>query len=179
MENDTLDTHANLLLFHLLVSKIIHRATTRLVCIPDVHPLAPKVWKAATWYIKRHRTSLHEIIHAYDLKPSQMEKIEAVVLGPKWQPAYKTRIASNKEQAMEEVETDKVDAMVFTDRSCKDGHVEADAVLYREGTKKQIVKLYMGTEDEHTVFEAEIAAAAIGAKLLDAERGTRFTIALV
>ena len=36
----------------------------------------------------------------------------------------------------------------------------------------------MGTKDEHTVFEAERAAAAIGAKLLDAERGTRFTIAL-
>ena len=36
----------------------------------------------------------------------------------------------------------------------------------------------MGTEDEHTVFEAELAAAAIGAKLLNVELGTRFTIAL-
>ena len=36
----------------------------------------------------------------------------------------------------------------------------------------------MGTEDEHTVFEAELAAAAIGAKLLNAKIGTRFTIAL-
>ena len=38
--------------------------------------------------------------------------------------------------------------------------------------------LYMGTEDEHTVFEAELAAAAIGAKLLNVELGTRFTIVL-
>ena len=36
----------------------------------------------------------------------------------------------------------------------------------------------MDTEDEHTMFETELAAAAIGAKLLNAERGTRFTIAL-
>ena len=36
----------------------------------------------------------------------------------------------------------------------------------------------MGTEDEHTIFEAELAAAAIGAKLLNAERGMRVTIAL-
>ena len=142
-ENDTLDAHANLLQFHLLVSKIIHRAATRLVCIPDMHHLAPQVWKAATWYVKKHCTPLHEIIHTYDLKPSQMEKIEAVVLGPKWLPAYKTHIASNKEQAMEEVETNEVDAMVFTDGSCKDGHVGAAAVLYRGGTKKQVVKLHI------------------------------------
>ena len=178
MANNTLDAHANLLLFHLLISRIICRATTRLACIPDVHPLASKVWKAATWYIKRHRTPLHEIIHMYDLKPSQMEKIEAVVLGLKWQPAYRTHVASNKEQAIEEVETDEVDEKVFTDGSCRDGDVGAAAVLYRGGTEKQVVKLYMGTEDEHTMFEAKLAAATIGAKLLNAERGTRFTIVL-
>ena len=41
--NDTLDAHANLLPFHLLISRLIHRATTRLTCIPDIHSLAPKV----------------------------------------------------------------------------------------------------------------------------------------
>ena len=176
--NDTLDAHANLLPFHLLISKIIHRGATRLACMPDVHPLAPKVWKAATWYIKRHCTPLHEIIHVYDLKPSQMEKIQAVVLGPKWQPAYRTHIASNKEQAIEEVETNEADAKVFTDGSCRDSHVGAATVLYRGGTEKWVVKLYMGTEDEHTVFKAELAAAAIGAKLLNAERDMRSTIVL-
>ena len=43
MANDTLDTHANLLPFHILISRLIHRAATRLTCIPDIHPLAPKV----------------------------------------------------------------------------------------------------------------------------------------
>ena len=37
--NDTLDMHVNLLPFHLLVSKIVHRAATRLACLPDNHPL--------------------------------------------------------------------------------------------------------------------------------------------
>ena len=107
-----------------------------------------------------------------------MEKIDAVILGPKWQPTYTTCIASNKEQAINEVEIDGVDVKVFTDSSCRDGHVGAAAVLYRGRTEKQVVKLYMGTEDEHTIFEAELAAAAIGAKLLNVELGTRFTIVL-
>ena len=70
MANDISDAHANLLSFYLLISKLIHRAATRLACILDMHPLAPKVQKAATWYIKRHCTPLHDITHAYDLKPS-------------------------------------------------------------------------------------------------------------
>ena len=107
-----------------------------------------------------------------------MEKIDAIVLGPKWQPACTTCIASNKEQAINEAETNGADVKVFTDGSCRDGHVGAAAVLYRGGTEKQVVKLYMGTTDEHTIFEAELAVAAIGAKLLNVELGIRFTIAL-
>ena len=64
------------------------------------------------------------------------------------------------------------------DGSCVDGHIRVAVVLHRGGTEKQVVKLYMGTEDEHTIFEAKLAVAAIGAKLLNAERGTRFTIVL-
>jgi len=32
-----------------------------------------------------------------------------------------------------------------------------------------VVRKYMGTEDEHTVFEAELLGAAVGAKLLKTE----------
>ena len=36
----------------------------------------------------------------------------------------------------------------------------------------------MGTEDEHTIFEAELSATSIGDNLLNVEIGTRFTIVL-
>ena len=62
-----------------------------------------------------------------------MEKIDAVVLGPKWQPAYTTCIASNKEQAINEVDTNDADVKVFTDGLCRNGHVGAALVLYRGG----------------------------------------------
>ena len=51
-----------------------------------------------------------------------------------------------------------------------DGHIGATAVLYRGGAEKQVLKLYMGTEDVLTIFEAKLAVAAIKAKPLNVER---------
>jgi hypothetical protein len=39
-------------------------------------------------------------------------------------------------------------------------------------------RLYLGTDNEHTVFEAELAGAALGAKMLREESGTSYVIAL-
>jgi hypothetical protein len=61
--SDTLDAHANLLPFQLLVDKVVHRAAVWLACLPDKHPLDARVSTAATQYVKKHRTPLHEIMH--------------------------------------------------------------------------------------------------------------------
>ena len=72
--NDMLDAHANLLPFHLLISKIIHRAATCLTCLPDSHPLSKHVLKPSKRFVKKHWTPLHKITNAYNLKPREMEK---------------------------------------------------------------------------------------------------------
>jgi ribonuclease HI len=176
--NDTLDAHANLLPFPLLVSKMVHRAVVRLAFLLDSHPLAAKVKRAAKRYVKRHRSPLHEIMHAYCLNPERMEKIQTVMFGPKWHPAFSTRIPINKEQAVEEIETEGTQVVVYSDGSCIDGGVGAAAVLYKNGKEQRSARLYLGPESEHTVFEAELAGAAMGAKMLNVERRTRYTIAL-
>jgi ribonuclease HI len=176
--NDMLDAHANLLPFPLLVSKLVHRAAVRLACLPNNHPLAAKVRRSAKRYVKRHRSSIHEIMHAYSLNPERMEKIQTVVFGPKWQPAFRTRIPQSKEQAADEVKTEGAQVVIFSDGSCIDGGVGAAAILYKNGKEQKSVRLYLGPESEHTVFEAELAGAAIGAKMLNMESSGRYTIAL-
>jgi hypothetical protein len=64
--NDMLDTHANLLPFPVLVSKLVHRAGVKLACLPDSHPLTAKVIRAAKRYVKHHCSPLHEIMHGYN-----------------------------------------------------------------------------------------------------------------
>ena len=61
--NNTLDVHANLLPFHLLISKIVHRAATCLACLPDSHPLSKHILKSSKRYMKKHHTPLHKITH--------------------------------------------------------------------------------------------------------------------
>ena len=114
---DTLNTHANLLLFHLLVSQVVHRPATRLACLPDSHPLTKIVRKAAARRVMKHRAPLHNIMDAFRLKPDKMEKIAPVVHGPKWKPAYATYIPTNKEQAITVVAADHAEVQVFTDGS--------------------------------------------------------------
>jgi ribonuclease HI len=174
--SDILDAHANLLPFQLLVDKVVHRAAVRLACLPSKHPLAARVHRAATRYVKKHRTPIHEIMHAYTLEPHMMEKIETVVRGPKWEPAFKIRVPQKEEVAIAELRNDTAQVKVFSDGSCIDGGVGAAAVLYRGGEEVQAVRLYLGTEEEHTVFEAELVGMAMGAKLLNMERSAKYTI---
>jgi ribonuclease HI len=146
--------------------------------VPDSHPLAEKVKRAAKRYVKHHRSPLHEIMHAYSLNPERMEKIQTVVSGPKWDPAFNTWIPQSKEQAIDEVKTERAEIVVFSDGSCIDGGVGAAAVLYKNGKEKRSAMLYLGPESEHTVFEAELAGAAMAAKMLNVESSGRYTVAL-
>ena len=63
---------------------------------------------------------------------------------------YRTCISRNKEQAIDEVETD-ADAKVLTDGACSVGYIGAAAALCKEGAEEQKVKPYMGTKGEHFI----------------------------
>ena len=145
---------------------MIHHAASRLACLPTTHPLSKMVLKAASRYVKKHQLLLHDLMHAYSLRPDSMEKIEPVIYGPKWEPAFLTCTSANKEQAIEEMNGDLSEIQVFIDRLCIDGHVRATVVLYRHGMENQAVRLYLGTQEEHIVFEAELEGAEMGAKLM-------------
>ena len=71
---------------------------------------------------------------------------------------------------MEEA-ADNSDFKVYSDGSCVEGGIGVVAVLYRNGEEKEVVRAYLGTEDEHTVFEAELVGAIMAEKLLKREKG--------
>jgi hypothetical protein len=58
---------------------------------------------------------MHKIMHAYELHPDDMEKIQMVIFRPKWSLAFKIHIPLSKEQAIEEIDMDIADVMVFSD----------------------------------------------------------------
>jgi len=83
---DIIDACADLLPFHHLVDKLVHRAVVRLAALPQAHPLTRHVSKAVGRYVKRHRAMLHEVTHAFGIRPGDFEVVNPVRHGPKWRP---------------------------------------------------------------------------------------------
>jgi len=73
---DTLDAHANLLPFHLLLDKVRHRATLRMATLPESNPVCKQLIRACRVHVRHHRASLHRLVAKYrDVKPERIETI--------------------------------------------------------------------------------------------------------
>ena len=96
---DSIDIHANLLPFHLMVDKARFQAALRLATLPMTHPLHKAVNQAAQRFVKRHHSLLHELMYKFNLKLKVMEKIAVMRQGPKWEPDMALRIADSKDLA--------------------------------------------------------------------------------
>ena len=166
---DSLDMHANLLPFHLMVDKARFQAALRLATLPSSHPLHKPVSQAARRFLKKHHSPLHEMMHRFKLKPLLMEKIEAVRQGPKWEPDVAIRIASSKELAKEEDVADATPIKVYTDGSGLEGKVGGAAVLYRNGVLKSKRRMLLGSVAHHTVYEGEGVGLILGLELIREE----------
>jgi hypothetical protein len=117
--------------------------------------------------MKKHKYLLHEIMHAFDLIPEPMEKIETVLRGPKWSPSFLINIPENKEDAVKVEKTNTTTLKVYLEGSAIDGGVGAAAVLYKNRKVAKVVKKHLGSTDEHMVFEAELVGASMGAMMSD------------
>ena len=175
---DALEVMANLIPFHLLVEKIRHRAALRLASLPPSHPLYKPVLNAATRLVKHHPTPLHDLMHRYKIRPQLIETINTTRHDLQWIPSVKTRIVSNAEDAITDIERDNPDitGKVFTDGSGLDNKIGAAAVLYRNGRRKSSLRLLLGPQSQHTVYEGEAVGAILGTKLVSREWGARSVI---
>jgi hypothetical protein len=79
---DSLDIHANLLPFHLLVDKVRFQAALRLATLPVSHPLHKPVIQAAQRFVKRHHSPLHELMHRFKLSiPLSIDNMTRINVG--------------------------------------------------------------------------------------------------
>jgi hypothetical protein len=75
-------------------------------------------------------------MHRYNIQLQNMETIKAACFDTKWTPKVTAKIASNTEDAIENIEQDNPDVKVFMDGSEMEGKIGAVAVLYRNGRVK-------------------------------------------
>jgi hypothetical protein len=62
---------------------------------------------------------------------------------------------------------------LYSDGSAHDGKVRAAAILRREGKPDCILKMHLGTTDQHMVYEAELVGMIMGLHLIKTKRRSK------
>lgn len=172
---DSLDAHASLLPMHLKVGKAHHNAATRLATLPPKHPLHNHLKRAAKCQPKRHKSPLHHLAVSMSAPPEQIEEIPVVRINPAFgQTSGVTIIIPDTKADSIRIEAHSEETVrVFTDGSSHNGKVGAAAILCRPGRPDRVLRAYLGKDEHHTVYEAELVGILLGLHLIKTERNCR------
>lgn len=166
---DVLEAHANLLPIPLLLQNTCHRAIVRIAAHPITHPLYTPIRRAASRFVRSHRTSLHRLTRQYRIKPAEIESLIPDRRSPTSSNSYQTHIATSKPQAIQDHNANTDSIQVYSDGSGHQGQIGAAAILFRAGRTPRKLLFHLGTDEEHTVFEAEAVGLALAAELIATE----------
>jgi hypothetical protein len=72
---DMLDAHAFTLPLHLEIEKHLFRSAIHLAMLPPEHPLHKPAKKCTSKTTKRHRSTIHDLMQAFDVKPNLLETL--------------------------------------------------------------------------------------------------------
>lgn len=176
---DTLEAHAHLLPTTLLLQNACFRSIVRLTAHPSSHPLFIPIRKAAGRYVASHRTSLHRLTRRFGLHPDTVETLIPARRPPSTRNTWTSHIAATKDDAIKECEqlTDLI--QIYSDGSGFKGRIGAAAILFRVGQQPRTLRFHLGSEEEHTVFEAEEVGLTLAAHLIATEPNLIFPTSIL
>ena len=165
---DFLDAHAGLLPIEFTLLKAAHRATIRLLTLPDTHPLYGIVKSTRDSPPTRHLSPIASLIKIFKLRRKKIETIRPAAQYPQVKAKFATETQKSREESIKQEKEDKSDFKVFSDSSGAEDGIGAAAVLYRKGRFSPIDKLkaFLGPPERHNTFEAEVVGAILAAQLL-------------
>ena len=165
---DVLDVHTNLLLVDLLFHKILFRAATRIASLPTTHPLHHLSCKAASRYVKHHKSPLHNLFFTTKISPATVESVNPIWRRPNYIPSFSINIQKDKTLALVDTTLYHLVAPVsaYSDGSGFEGGVGASAVLFTNNVETKVLCYHLGTLKEHTIYEAEILGLTLSLHLL-------------
>jgi ribonuclease HI len=176
---DLLEVHANILPMSLLLQNACHRATVHIATHPSSHPLHDPIRRAANRYVGSHRSSLHILTRQFAIIPRDIESLNPAHKPPQHSNIHRVRIANSKQKAIEEHIRLTDTIQIYSDGSGHEGKIGAAAVLFRAGQQPRTLCYHLGTDKEHTVFEAEAVGLNLAAKLLAMEIDPIFPVSIL
>jgi len=152
----------------MMVRKTLYQATSRLVTLPQSHTLDKHVSSTSSRYVRSHRVPIYKILHAFNVQPAKFESITPCSHSSKCHPSFTVHIPTSKDVAVEAVNNSHSKVKVYSDGSGHDSQIGAGMVL--DGVKQAALRKHLGSEEHHTVFEAEVLGMSLAAELVRVER---------
>jgi ribonuclease HI len=112
-------------------------------------------------------------MHAFQLDPDKIEKIDPIRHFPKYDKDFRVDIASERDRAIENASNSTAEIRIFSDGSGLEGGIGAAAVLCRTGKAPRSLHYHLGSDKHHTVYEGEVVGMLLAAHLLKTERNAK------
>jgi ribonuclease HI len=161
---DVLNAHAAVPPPHLIFLKALIRSATRLVTLPDSHPLFSPVRRAIKRQVKRHRSPLHHLFLITGVEPTNYETILTARRRRNYEVKADIYIEPDRLTAVEQA-ADTSGTIIYTDGSGFEHGIGAAAVMTKNGTVVDSLRYYLGSDTIHTVYEAEAVAVILALHL--------------
>jgi hypothetical protein len=132
---DAQDAHAFTLPLHLEIEKHLYRSAVRIATLPPQHPVHKPAKKCGNRTTKRHRSTLHDLIQIFDLKPSLLESLPTTGGNPATchKRPFRMDSAKDKDASVTANTEGSEHFKVYSGCSAQEGRVGAAAVPIRPG----------------------------------------------
>ena len=176
---DMLDLHADVLPVKLLLQKICHPAILWLASFPPSHPLYKPVLTCTKRYIMSHHSPLHELAHIFGITPQDIETIVPESSPPNHWLKCKMVIHGLAEELAAHTKDCRSELIIYSDGSGIGESAGAATALCKVSFDPKILKLHLGSLEEHTTFEAEVVGLSLALHLLSLKRDACSTTILL
>jgi hypothetical protein len=128
----------------------------------------PPLQRAARRQVKHHRSPIHNLLYTTGVNPHKFETIAPIRRISSYRPAIKCIISDDKEVVFQAAEKNHTECKykIYCDGSGFKNEIGALALLYTGNQLTKTLHFYLGSEDKHTVYEAESVGLLMGIHLL-------------
>ena len=119
--------------------------------------------------MKRHLSSIHLLLHTYNIKPSEYETLSLADRPSNGKCTVTTNIVTSREKSKEVDLEDHTVLKVYTNGSGQDSKAGAAAVPFKGSSIVGTLRYHLGSLEHHTTFEAELLGILLSLWLVGRE----------
>jgi len=117
---------------------------------------------------RRHKSPLHRIAETFKFNPDYFETIKPAVVSTKWTSEIRIQSKDNpKAAAAQDVEAERMDNVcIYSDGFGQNGNIGGVAVLQRKGQMVKSIRMHLGKDTHHIVYEGKVISLILAIELL-------------